>query len=79
MSGVDWVPLARNGVKAGDLVSAEAGGMPIYRIIAIENGQAWLQCERPAAVRIMPLDRFHWKAMQSGDGAEPARRTASAG
>jgi hypothetical protein len=62
MSGVDWVFLAKNGVKAGDLVSTEAGGMPIYRIIAVEGGQAWLQGEGPAAVQLMPLDRFHWRA-----------------
>jgi hypothetical protein len=62
MSAVDWVCLAGNAAKPGDLVSTEAGGMPIYRIIAIEDGQAWLECEEPAGVRRMPLDRFRWKA-----------------
>ncbi len=70
MSGVAWVHLAGNAVKAGDLVSAEAGGMPIYRIIAIEDGKAWLQGEGPAAVQVMPLDRFHWKAAEPGEASE---------
>jgi hypothetical protein len=62
MSGVDWVFLAGVAVEVGDLVSAEAGGMPIYRVVAIKDGQAWLQSEEHAALRTMPLDRLHWKA-----------------
>ena len=69
MSGVDWVLLARNGAKAGDLVSAEAGGMPIYRIIAIEDGEAWLQGEGAEPARRAPLTRFPWKV--TTDGASP--------
>jgi hypothetical protein len=63
MSAVEWVPLSGAAVEAGDLVSAEAGGMPIYRVVAVEEGRAWLQGERPAAVQVLPLDRFHWKAL----------------
>jgi hypothetical protein len=61
MSDVDWVLLARDAVKVGDLVSCDAGGMPIYRVVAIDGGRAWLQGERDAAPRPMPLDRFCWK------------------
>jgi hypothetical protein len=62
MSAIDWVRLANDTVKAGDLVSAEAGGMPIYRVVAVEGGQALLQGERGAELQAAPLHRFHWKA-----------------
>lgn len=64
MSVIDWVHLANDNVKAGDLVSAEAGGMPIYRVVAVEDGQALLQDERGAELQTMPLHRFHWKASE---------------
>jgi hypothetical protein len=60
MSAIEWVLLGNEAVKAGDLVSADAGGMPIYRVVAVEGGQAWLEGDR--AVRKMPLARFRWKA-----------------
>lgn len=62
MSAIEWVRLANDTVKAGDLVSADAGGMPIYRVVAVEGGQALLQDERGAQTRKMALHRFHWKA-----------------
>jgi hypothetical protein len=62
MSAIDWVLAATDTVKAGDLVSAGAGGMPIYRVVAVEGGQAWLQGDRDPAIQMMPLHRFHWKA-----------------
>ena len=69
MSAVVWFALAQNAVQAGDLVSADAGGMPIYRVVAVENGQAWLQGDRQSELRVMPLDRLHWKVAPSGPGA----------
>lgn len=62
MSAVDWVPLAKDAVKAGDVVSADAGGMPIYRVIAVADGEVLLQDEQHAGVQRAPLDRLHWKA-----------------
>lgn len=62
MSAIEWVRLADDAVKVGDLVSAEAGGMPIYRVVALEGPQALLQSERSAEVQKMPLHRLHWKA-----------------
>jgi len=62
MTTIEWVLLTKDAVKAGDLVSADAGGMPIYRVIAIENGRAWLQCEGRPALQTAPLDRFYWRA-----------------
>lgn len=66
MSAIDWVLLANERVRAGDLVSADAGGMPIYRVVAVEDGQAWLRGDRDPEVRKMPLHRFHWKAALMG-------------
>ena len=62
---VDWAPLdhgAPSPVSVGDRVSAEAGGMPIYRVIAVEPGRAWVAVEPRAAARDMPLDLFRWRS-----------------
>ncbi|CAN7598442.1 hypothetical protein LJR225_004501 [Phenylobacterium sp. LjRoot225] len=62
MRGLDWVLLAKDAVSVGDLVSADAGGLPIYRVMAVADGKAWLQDERRPAVQVMPLDCLRWKA-----------------
>lgn len=61
---VDWVLLdhaAPEPVKAGDLVSADAGGLPIYRVMALEEGRAWVATAKGAPARAMPLDGFRWR------------------
>lgn len=61
---VEWAPLdhaAKDPVKVGDMVSAEAGGMPIYRVMALEDGRAWVATRQGAPARAMPLDSFHWR------------------
>jgi hypothetical protein len=61
---VDWVLLdhaAPEPVKAGDLVSADAGGLPIYRVMALEEGRAWVAAGQGAPARAMPLDGFWWR------------------
>lgn len=63
---VDWVLLdhaAPQPVKAGDLVSAEAGGLPIYRVMALEAGRCWVAAARGAPARAVPLDRFRWRGV----------------
>jgi hypothetical protein len=61
---VDWVMLdqAPGAVQVGDLVSADAGGMPTYRVIAVEEGKARLQGDEDAREWVLPLSAFHWKA-----------------
>ena len=62
---VDWTPLDLSdpqSVKAGDLVSAEAGGLPIYRVMALEEGRAWVAVRPDAPARAVPLDAFRWRA-----------------
>ena len=62
---IDWLYLdssVQGAVRVGDMISAAAGGMPIYRVMAVSNGRAWLRDESCEADRIMPLTAFHWKA-----------------
>ena len=66
LSAVDWVLLSGNAdIEVGDIVSADAGGMPIYRVVALADGKAWLNDEEHAAQQVMPVDRFRWKAALS--------------
>jgi hypothetical protein len=69
MSGVrdiDWQYLdvpSENTVRIGERVSAEAGGLPIYRVMAVSDGRAWLRDEEFGGIdRVAPLSAFHWKA-----------------
>ena len=62
---LNWVLLDRNerdGVQVGDLVSAAAGGLPVYRVLSAENGRALLRDEQRQCERVSPLSQFHWKA-----------------
>ena len=65
MPALQWELLDHNAadaVRNGDLVSAEAGGMPIYRVNGLEGLEVRLDAapERPSAA-IMPLDAFRWR------------------
>ena len=64
-NAIDWTLLdhtAPDPVRVGDVVSADAGGMPIYRVVALDGGRVWLGDERQAHVSVMPLERFRWRA-----------------
>ncbi len=61
MSALEWVPSSQDDVHVGDVVSSDAGGMPIYKVMAILGREALLEDERHAPLRA-PLDRFPWKA-----------------
>ena len=63
-SFVDWALLdhtASEPVRVGDMVSTDAGGMPIYRVMAFANGRALLAGESQSPARDMPLDAFRWR------------------
>ena len=63
-SVVDWALLdhgSNEPVRVGDMVSTEAGGMPIYRVMAVANGRALVAGEQPSAARDMPLAAFRWR------------------
>ena len=61
---IDWHILdhdAAEPVAIGDVVSVDAGGMPIYRVVAVEDGQVLLGGERDPSLRRMSLDSFRWR------------------
>ena len=65
---VDWLFVAGDAaalIQVGDLVSAEAGGLPTYRVLSLEDGRAWLRDEEHSADMISPIGRFRWKAAPS--------------
>ena len=62
VSAVDWLYLAQGAVQVGDIVSADAGGMPLYRVLALADGQAWLRDEAHPDRQLMALDGLCWKA-----------------
>ena len=61
MNALQWVLSSQDDVHVGDVVSADAGGMPIYKVMAILGREALLEDEQHAPVRA-PLNRFPWKA-----------------
>jgi hypothetical protein len=66
---IEWVYLDRadeSDVHPGELISADAGGFPIYRVVSLANGRAWLKDQRDGADRVSPLKAFHWKALPAG-------------
>jgi hypothetical protein len=66
---VKWVSMDQGGpgcVQVGDLVSADAGGLPLYRVMSLDNGRAWLRDLETGADCISPVSRFHWKACAEG-------------
>ena len=65
---IDWVylNLANPGeVRVGELISADAGGLPIYRVMALGDGRAWLKDLDDGSDCVTPLTAFHWKAVTS--------------
>lgn len=66
MSAVDWVLSEQDDVRVGDVVSADAGGMPIYRVMALANGKVVLRDEQHSATLQAPLEQFPWKARTAG-------------
>jgi hypothetical protein len=65
-SNVDWALLdhaATEPVRIGDMVSAEPGGMPIWRVTAFVHGRAWLAGEAGGLPQARALDGFLWKGM----------------
>jgi len=59
---IDWMLLKGLGAEVGDLVSADAGGMPTYRVVAVDGDVARLRDEEHSREEISPLSRFRWKA-----------------
>ena len=62
ITAVDWVLLDNAALQVGDLVSADAGGMPTYRVMALEAGRVWLRDSQHDFDWVLPLSAIHWKA-----------------
>lgn len=61
---VDWELLdhaAAQPVAVGDLVSVDAGGMPIYRVTKVAPGHVWVGGERDPTEREVALEAFRWR------------------
>ncbi|MDZ4372333.1 MAG: hypothetical protein U1C74_13035 [Phenylobacterium sp.] len=67
-TAVQWELLdhqAEKPVRVGDVVSVEAGGMPIFRVVGLAGSKAWLDDELGRVRRLTSLDAFRWR----GEGA----------
>jgi hypothetical protein len=67
---IEWIHLDRAAVGAlqvGDLVSAAAGGLPTYRVVAVAvaDQQALVREEVRGASLVMPLGKLYWKAVSA--------------
>lgn len=51
-------------VAVGELVSVEAGGLPIYRVVSLADGRARLREIDTGDDRISPLSAFHFRAVE---------------
>jgi hypothetical protein len=63
---IDWVflgPEESDEVRVGDIICADAGGLPAYKVMAVTDGRAWLKGMDDGADRLAPLTDFHWKAL----------------
>ena len=62
---IDWQFLSGASaleVRPGDLISADAGGLPIYRVMSLEGDRAWLRNLETGADVVTSLYAFHWRA-----------------
>jgi len=57
-----WNVTAR--IAVGDLVSAEAGGLPVYRVLQLQDRRLWLREERTGRDHIAPADAMRWTLAQ---------------
>jgi hypothetical protein len=62
----DWILLddaTGQVARVGDLISADACGLPVYRVLALAERRAWLRDNRDGSDHIQPLGLFRWKAV----------------
>lgn len=67
-AAIQWVLLdhaADRPVRVGDVVSVEAGGMPIFRVVGLAGSKAWLDDEMGRVRRLTSLDAFRWRGAEA--------------
>ena len=72
---IEWIHLDHSGsdtLRIGDAVSAAAGGLPVYRVVALDERQAWVRDDDHAQVRPMPLSRLFWRIARLEDLTQSA-------
>ena len=68
MANVEWLFIDRASpqvVSQGDLVSSEAGGMPVYEVIEVAGERLWLRDQESLQDRILPGEWVRWRRMPS--------------
>ncbi len=63
MRAVEWSlidPSSRTAISQGDLVSAEAGGLPIYEVMRVADGRVWLREEQSGRDHVAPVGQLRW-------------------
>ena len=61
---IDWVlldPAHGQGASVGDLISADAGGMPVYQLVGLKDRSAVVRDPAGGAERELPIGQFRWK------------------
>jgi len=64
---IDWALIDQTSdqpVAVGDVVSTDAGGMPIFRVVGLKGRQVELANERDAVIGALPIDRFRWRGAE---------------
>ena len=67
-AAINWELLdheAAKPVQVGDVVSIEAGGMPIFRVVGLAGTKAWLDDEMGRVRRLASLDSFRWRGAEA--------------
>jgi hypothetical protein len=64
-SSVQWKLLEDEPAQVGDLVSLDAGGMPIFRVVSLDAGRAWLQDDMRHPPQARSLEDFRWKGVDA--------------
>lgn len=61
---IEWEYFDRetwSALRPGAYISSEAGGLPIYKVMRIDSGRAWLRDIESGADRVASLGEFHWR------------------
>ncbi len=64
MANVEWSFIdrdARTPLLRGDLVSAEAGGLPVYEVVEVSDGRVWLRDAQSRRDYVLPRNSVRWR------------------
>ena len=64
MANVEWSFVDRESpapIRSGDLVSAEAGGLPIYEVMEIDGARLWLREALTNRDCVAPTASMRWR------------------